>query len=249
MWCPIGTAPFYGRCKQLVSKINGLAVDVGFYLDILWNQTSLFTFHGQDTIWSLIFAQFIEIAGLKLNCDICQKVIYLTESSEPDLVLALTFKFNLQCEYGLALAKVADMRGKVIEIHINHTVTVTLFVRSDKISPTWQWLNMVFYDTTPAECIPHFTLSFEEITCPKIELINTDFELFPPAKSKERDIFTTFFMGSGSEQNVTRVSVCLDNYISAMTLNCAPLSYRKKSVQMLLIQLFVLAVIKVYSNK
>ena len=205
---------------------------------------------GQDTIWSLVFAKFIELADLKSNCEICQKIIYLTGSSEPDLVLAFTFRFNLQCEYGLALAKVADMRGKVIQTHINHTVTVTLFVRSDKQPPTWQRLNIVFYDTdtSPAKCISDFTLSFEEITCPKIELIYTDIELFPPAKNKEKDIFATFFVGSGSEQNVTRVSVCLDNYISAMTLNCAPLSYRKKSVQMLLIQLFVLAVISV-SNK
>lgn len=140
------------------------------------------------------------------------------------------------------------MRDKVIETHVNRTVTVTLLVRSDKQPPKWQQLETVFYDPVvrPTTCVPYFTLSFDDITCPKIELIYTDTELFPPAKNKEKDIFASFFMGSGSEQNITRVTVCLDNYISAMSRNCALLSYRRKSIQMLLIQLFVLKVTRIY---
>ena len=214
-----------------------------FYLDIIWNQTSLFTFHRRGIIWSLIYEQFIELADLNSNCEVCHKRIHLTVNSDPDLVLNVTFKFNSECEYGLVLAKMADMRGKVIEIHINRTVTVTLFVRSDKQPPKWQKSQTVLYHN---DCNSHFTLSFDDIFCPRIELIYTEIELFPDEDNK-KDIFGSFFMGSEAEQNVTRVFVCLDNYISATSaVNSAPLYNGNFSVQMLLIQLFLHAVIKLY---
>ena len=246
MWCPIGTAPIYGKCKQLVSKINGLAVDVEFYLDIIWNKTSLTTFHEHNTIWSLIYAQFVELADLNPNCEICRKRIYLAENSDPDLILVVTFKFSSECEYGLALAQAADMRGKVIVTHINRTLTVTLFVRSDKQAPKWQHSHTVL-SYNPNGCEANFMFSFDDITCPRIELIYAEKELFSPVKNKEKDIFASFFMASGEEQNVKRVSVCLDDYISAMSaVNCAPLYNGKFSVQTLLAELSVHAVIKLY---
>lgn len=225
-------------------------------LDIIWNQTSLFTFYENDTILSLIHEKFIEMADLNSKCDICRKIIDVPENSGSDLrlVLVVTFEFNPDCDYGLALAKVADMRDKTIEIHFNHTAVLTLSVRSDEQPATAYYSEMLqsvpFYkDYFP--CAVDFWLSLDDITCPRIQLNYAERELFSQAQNREKDMFASFFIGSGTEQNITRVSACLDTYTSAMSLNHAPLSYSKLSVQMLLVPFlkFVLAVIKLYSNK
>ena len=254
MWCPFGTTPVYGRCKQLVSKLNNFVVSVQVYLDVIWNQTSLFTFNEHETISSVIYERFLELADLNSKCEICRKIIDVPENSGSDLrlVLVITFEFKPDCEYGLVLAKVADTRGKKIEIHINRTAVLTLLVRSDEQPPTVytsERIQIVPFYKTYFPCHVDFRLLFDDITCPRIELNYAEIELFSQSQNKEKDIFASFFIGSGTEQNMTRVPVCLDTYISAMSFNCATLSYGKWSVQILLVQFFILAVIKIYSNK
>ncbi|MEW8547665.1 MAG: hypothetical protein AB2693_29505 [Candidatus Thiodiazotropha sp.] len=102
--------------------MNGFVVNVQFYLDIIWNQT----LYDYNTIWGQIYEQFIELADLNLNCKVCQKIIDKAENSISELVLVITFEFNAKCDYGSPLAKVADMRGKMIKIHINGSVVLTI---------------------------------------------------------------------------------------------------------------------------
>ena len=231
--------------------MNGYVVNIQFYLDIVRNQTDLLTDHENDTIWNMIYAQFMELADLNSNCEVCQKMIDLAENSTSTLVLVITFKFNPECDYSLALAKVAYMRGKLIEIHNNGAVVLTLFVQSDK-QPykvyKQQSLQTVMHHN-PSNCVPSSTLPFDDITCPHVMLNHTEIELLSHTENTKKEIFAAFFMGNGTEQNVARVSVCLDNYISSMSVNQVQPSFDKTGVQMMLTEALVTFVIKVYSNK
>ena len=227
--------------------MNGFVVSVQFYLNIMWNQTSIFPFQNNDTMWSVIYAQFLELADINTKCEVCKKIIDLTENTDSDLILVVTFKFNLECDFRLALAKVAGMQGKLIEIHINGAVVLTLLVLSGK-QPSKLYesegLQTVLYHSHGA-CDPSYALSFDDITCPRLMLKYSEIQVITHTGNKEKDIFASFFMGNMTEQNMTRVSVCLDDYVSAMSLNRASTSdYSKMDVQVMLMQLLVLTVNK-----
>lgn len=200
-----------------------------------------------NTIWNVTYAQFIETVGLNSNCEVCQKIIDMNDNSTSDLILVVTLKFNSMCDYGLALTKLADMQGRVIEVRYNRTTVLTLLVQSDKQPSTllsWPGSQNIFYDKH-GNCKAGNTLSFDDIACPRLELNYAELEMFSLTKNQERDIFASFFLDTGSDQNVTKVSVsvCLDKYISVMSqLNQAASSDDKVAVQVLSAILVVLTV-------
>ena len=218
--CPIGTAPFHGRCKQLVLKVNGLHIRIKYYLDLIWNQTSLFTDYGQNYIGKEIYTRFIELLDLNSNCRFCQQRLDLTEeNSTSDLILLVSLAIESGCDYALLLTKLADMRDKTIEVDINRTTVLTLLVRSDKQPPketTYVGPKTIFWRGF-GFCRAFQWLLFDDMTCPRLELYKRELELFSPNDKKKRDAFASFFTSNGTEQNLTKVFVCLDTYISVMS--------------------------------
>ena len=243
MLCPIGTAPFYGRCKQLVSKIYGLVINVQYYLDVIWNPDGLFTDYAVH-----IYTQFMELVDLDPDCDVCQKVIDMTKAdeSESDLILVVTVEFTAKCDYGLALTQLASVRGKMIEVHLNGVPVLALLVRSDEqpITKINQGSSQTIYFYN-SKCEPDHALLFEDMLCPRLELNYTDIELFPETKLREKDIFSSFFGRNKTQANVSRVSVCLETYFSAMSFNRAERSDGKMTQLMLLAGLIVFSAGKI----
>ncbi|MEW8546852.1 MAG: hypothetical protein AB2693_25335, partial [Candidatus Thiodiazotropha sp.] len=239
--CPIGTAPFYGRCKQLVSTINGLKISVQYYLDVIWNPDGLFTDYAY-----YIFERFLELVNLNPDCDICRKMIDMTKGkeSESELILVIALNFTTKCDYNLALRQLSNMRGKVIEVRVNGASVLTLLVRSDE-QPTSDIrqgsLRTIFFPRS-MRCSADYTLFFEEMICPHVELQYTELELLSQAKTREKDIFASFFKGSWPQQTVSKVHVCLETYISVMSLNCALPTEGKMTLQILPAVLYVFIV-------
>ena len=244
LMCPIGTAPFHGRCKQLVSKVTGLEIGIQYGLDMIRNQTSLFTDYGQDYIWQEIFTQFTKLLDLNSNCQFCNQRLETTEeNSTSDFIFEIIIKIKSGCDYGLLLTKLADMQDKAIEIVINSTTVLTILVRSN-VQPSIislydgpQTIFSRFLDF----CSSVYSLSFDDINCPRFEIHYKDLELLSSSDKKEREAFASFFMRNGTEKNDTRVFVCLDTYMSVMSQpNSAVDTVDKKTIPFLQTILFVL---------
>ena len=241
MRCPIGTAPLYGRCKQLVSKINGLIINVQYYLDVIWSKFGDVTDYG-----SSIYTHFMKLLDLNKGCYVCQKILDVTEGNESasDLVLVISIEFEEKCNYSLALTKLSDVRGKVFDVYADGLSLLMLLVRSDE-QPTplisGPSLQTIFHHK-PHRCNPDYALLFEDMICPWLELNYTELELIPEAKNKEKLIFASFFWSSLTQQNLPRVSVCLKKYITMLSLNCAVPSDGKMTLKVLPAILFVLTV-------
>ena len=226
----------------MVSRINGLVISVQYYLDVIWNPDGLFT----DYVY-YISTQFLELLDLSSGCNVCRKMIDMTEGnkSASDLILVIAAEFSAKCDYGLALTQLVNIRGKTIEVHIDGKAALTILVRSDKqpipflLQGSFQTL---FMDSS---CFPDYTLLFEEMICPRLELNYTELELFSNTKHREKDIFASFFRNSETQENITRVSVCLETYLAAMSLNRANLSDRKTTLPMLQAELIFLTVSKI----
>ena len=244
MFCPIGTAPFYGGCKQLVLKINGLFISVQYYLDVIWNPDGLITDYVNH-----VSTQFLELLDLNTDCIICRKMIEMTGGNESAsaLIFVVTVKFNAKCDYGLALTQLVNIRGKEIEVHINGLAVLTLLVRSDEQPKSiiiHQSLQTIYFESS---CTPAYALLFEEMICPRLELKSTELELFSETKLREKDIFASFFRRSGIQENVSRVYVCLETYFSAMSLSRAKLSDCKVTLLILQTELILLTISKLVS--
>ena len=240
--CPIGTAPFYGRCKQLVSKIYGPVIRVRYYLDVIQNQTSLFTDLEIGSIGEAVFSNFIELLDLNSNCKHCRKNIDIAENnSSSDFILTVTLEVKQGCHYDLVLKKLIDMRDKVVKAVFNRTTILTLSVRSDK-QPSTSGPEPIF-ERNLDSCWVVYTLSFEDMTCPRIDLNYAELETFSHSDKKGKDAFASFFRGNGTEKSVTRVPVCLDTYISVMSkINSALPTYGKMTIQFLPALLYLLTI-------
>ena len=204
----------------MVSKINGLVISVQYYLDVIWNPDGLITDYS-----NYISTQFLELLDLNSDCTICQKIIETTGGNKlaSALIFVVTVKFNAKCDYGLALTQLVNIRGKEIEVHINGLAVLTLLVRSEE-QPISKIIHKssqtIYFDSS---CTPDYALLFEDMICPRLELNHTELELFSELKLKEKAIFASFFRNSEIQENVSRVSVCLETYFSAMSLNRANL--------------------------
>ena len=224
----------------MVSKINGLIISVQYYLDVIWNPDGLITDYG-----TYISTQFLELLDLNSDCSICRKMIEMTGGNESALIFVVTVKFNAKCDYGLALTQLVNIRGKEIEVHINGLAVLTLLVRSDEqpiskiIHPSFQ---TIYFDSS---CKPDHALLFDDMICPRLELSFTELELFPETKLREKDIFASFFMSNEIQENVSRVSVCLETYFSAMSLNRAKLSDCKITLLILHAEIIFLTVSRI----
>ena len=245
--CPIGTAPFHGRCKQLVSKVTGLIIGVQYYLDMIRNQTHLFTDYGQDYIWQELFTRLTELVDVNSNCRLCQKRLDSTEeNSTSDFIFIVIIKIKSGCDYGLLLTKLADMQDKAIEIVINSTTVLTILVRSG-VQPSTLSMHagpQTIFSRYSDYCTAAYLLSFDDINCPRFEIHYKELEILSPSDKKEREAFASFFIRNGTEKNVTRVFVCLDTYMSVMSQpNNAMDTVDKKTMPFLQTILFVLMLI------
>ena len=244
MLCPIGTAPFYGGCKQIVSNINGLSVSVQYYLDVIWNPDGLFI-----NYISYIFTQFIELVDqtVSSDCNVCRKMIDIAERNESasELIGVVGVEINAKCDYGLALTQLVSIRGKEIDVHINGLTVLTLLVRSDE-QPVSKIRHGIIQKGDSVKCKPNYmyALLFEDIKCPRLELHYTELELFSKTKTREKDIFASFFRSSEKQKDVSKVSVCLETYFSEMSLNRAQLSDCKSNVLILHAELIYLTLSK-----
>lgn len=236
MLCPFGKAAFNGRCKQMVSEINGLLIRVEYCLDIIRHSASPLTNYGNDVIGSVIYLNFLKLLNLTATCEVRRIQIHdRTEGIESLSVLsfAVNVKFTTECDYSLAFAKLSNMRGEVIEIEINGTAVLMVSVRSDNhIFPMGTYPKI--FDLYFKKGGLPVTISLDDMNCQRVELKYTDLQLFSHSDIKKRSTFASFFLVSTAEETVTRVSVCLDKYTFAMSqINRAAPSHGRMTLHVL----------------
>ena len=216
-----------------------MVINVQYYLDVIWNPDGLFTDYAV-----YIYTKFMELVDLDSDCDVCRKMIDITKGNESasELILVVTVEITAKCDYGLALTQLASIRGKEIEVHENGVAVLALLVRSDEqpmIKISQGSFQTIYFESS--NCDPDYALLFEDMICPRLELSYTELELFPETKLREKDIFSSFFGSNKTQENVSRVSVCLETYFSAMSFNRAEPSDGKMTQLMLLVDLIVLS--------
>ena len=191
-----------------------------YCLDTIANSASPITNYGSDVIGKLIYLQFLKLLNLTAGCEICQIQIYdYTEGIKSMSVLSfvVAVQFTPECDYGLAFAKLSNMRGKLIKIDVNETTVLMVSVRSDNYTFPMGTYPKIFEQNFKKGGRP-VTVSLEDgMTCPRVELTYTDQELFSHSDIKRRIAFASFFVGSGAKETVARVSICLDEYNFAMS--------------------------------
>ena len=204
----------------MVSEINGLQIRVKYYLDIIGNSTSLLTNYENHVIGNVIYLKFLKLLNFTANCEVCQIHIFdYTEGIKAMSVLsfAVVVQFTTECDYGLAFAKLSNMRGKLIKIDVNGTTVLMVSVRSDNRTYPIGIYPLIFERIFIKAGQPVTVSLDNDITCPRVELKYTDLELSSHTDIKKRVVFASFFLGSAAEENVARVSMCLDKYTFVMS--------------------------------
>lgn len=248
MLCPFGTAAFYGRCKQLVSKINGLHIKVDYHLDIIWNATRYFSNYGNGAVWKETSLQLLMLLNINSICEISYiLIVNYTEgsTSTPIIGFVIVLELTTECDYGMTFTKLSDMHGKVIEINVDGTAMLKLLVQADKQNYPKHGYHILFeHIFKPGE--QAITVSLDDMSCPRVELNYLDLELLSYTDIKKRTAFASFFLGSTAEQTDARVVTCLDKYIFVMSqISRAAPSAGKITLQMLPAILSMFTLLKV----
>ena len=225
LWCPFGSAAWYGSCIDIAIETQGLTVSINYKLELKWKDLSVPGQHSslpeEETLGELIQESFLKAFNVKLKklkmCRHCRLNVWISERNNTQLPEAALLHLNLftnsQCQLDAIFDKSTTIIGKVIEVPVNESVLVSV-VRLEKRLSSVKGMKITYrFLVTP--CNPIYHIDKEKV-CPEIEVSS------PVLKSKIKDVnVLSGIMGlSGNQTDLpdnTTIKLCWDNYVSMMT--------------------------------
>ena len=225
LWCPFGSAAWYGSCIDIAIETQGLTVSIIYKLELKWKDSSVSGQHSylpeDETLGELIQESFLKAFNVKLKnlkrCRHCRLNVWISERNKTQLpevaLLHLNLFTNSQCQLDAIFDKSTTIIGKVIEVPVNESVLVSALSLEKRLSSVKGMELTYRFLETP--CNPIYHIDKEKV-CPEIEVSS------PVLKSKIKDVnVLSRIMGlSGNQTDLpdnTTIKLCWDDYVSMMT--------------------------------
>ena len=225
LWCPFGSAAWYGSCINIAIETQGLTVSINYKLELKWKDLSVPGQHSslpeEEILGELIQESFLKAFNVKLKklkrCRHCRLNVWISERNKsqlPEVVLLhLNLFTNYQCQLDAIFDKSTTIIGKVIEVPANESALVSAVSLEKRFSSVKDMKLAYRYLKTP--CNPIYHIDKDKV-CPEIEVSSS------VLKSKIKDISVlSDIMGlSGNQTDLpdnTTIKLCWDDYVSMMT--------------------------------
>ena len=224
LWCPFGSASWYGSCIDIAIETQGLTVSIIYKLELKWKDSSVSGQHSNlpedETLGELIQESFLKAFNVKLKklkrCRHCRLNVWISERDKtqlPEVVLLhLNLFTNSLCQLDSIFDKSTTIIGKVIEVPVNESVLVSVVSLEKRLSSVKGMKIIYRFLKTP--CNPIYHIDKDKV-CPEVEVSAS------VLKSKIKDVsMLSGIMGrSGNQTDLpdnTTIKLCWDDYVSMM---------------------------------
>ena len=218
--CQFGSAPVNGVCTSIALKTYGLAVQIDYKLTIPHNQSCLeataFVQANQESFGQAVFDSFTKVlsphTGKCLGCDPWSvRADIGSDIQDPvDVIISSILYTNEQCQLNDIYAKAIDVFSTEIAVELDDMLSINMTIHLDDRTYRDTKKLPIIYRESFESCSPMIRLNDERL-CPEIQLKALDLS---PSVAKTVTINTeTPVEGTNS----TLVTVCWEDYISAIT--------------------------------
>ena len=222
LWCPFGSASWYGSCIDIAIETQGLTVSIIYKLELKWKDSSVSDQHSNlpedETLGELIQESFLKVFNVKLKrCSHCRLYVRIPERDKTQLpevaLLHLNLFTNSQCQLDSIFDKSTTIIGKVIEVHVNESVLVSV-VSLEKRLLSVKGMKIIYrFLKTP--CNPIYHMDKDKV-CPEVEVSASVLK----SKIKDVNVLSGIMGLSGNQTDLpdnTTIKLCWDDYVSMTT--------------------------------
>ena len=214
--CPFGTEPYFGQCKEFLTQSDGIAIQVHYNLEILWNSSNLtvedFNAYNETSLGLKVFAKVQQLIGSsKRVCYPCS-VNVLKYSDDIAETSKIQYHFlastNTACQLGDLYKRLINVLNKEFTINTERSQFLTLRVTLDKRAndEVLSTMHKVIYYEKKQTCLPAYIVK-DENYCPEIELLYIEIE----SLVKTGRMAKTFEYDDEAIHENKTVYVCLDD--------------------------------------
>ena len=111
LWCPFGSASWYGSCIDKAIETQGLIVWIIYKLELKWKDSSVSGQHSNlpedETSGELIQESFLKAFNVKLKklkrCHHCRLNVWISERNKTQLPEVVLLQLNLFYEFSMPI--------------------------------------------------------------------------------------------------------------------------------------------------